>query len=53
MNKEPMMKGRWNGREMVPIISQMIVFAGQIEPQLAPVFNHARFQKQHLRRRTG
>jgi hypothetical protein len=47
MEKEPVMNVQWNGRETVPIISQMIAYAGRIELRLAPEFNHALFQKLH------
>ena len=47
MENEPIMNVRWDGRETVPIISQMIAYAGRIELQLAPECNHALFQKLH------
>ena len=47
MRNDPVTSVQWNGRETVPMVSQMIAYTDQIELCLAAEFNHALFQKLH------
>lgn len=47
MNREPVIRVQWSGRETIPEISQLIRDADRIELQLAPEFNHALYEKLH------
>ncbi len=47
MKKEPVVHLQWNGRETVPLVSQMLEQTDLIEIQLAPEYNHALFEKLH------
>jgi hypothetical protein len=47
MKQEPVTSVQWNGRETVPMVSQVIAYSRQIEIQLAPEYNHALFLKLH------
>ncbi len=47
MRKEPVTRLQWNGRETVPMVSQMIAYTNRIELRLAPEYNHALFKKLH------
>lgn len=47
MQKDPVMRVQWKGRETVPMVSQLLEYTEQIELQLAPEYNHALFRKLH------
>ena len=47
MRNEPVTSVQWNGRETVPMVSQIIAYTDQIELCLAAEFNHALFQTLH------
>lgn len=47
MQKDPVMRVQWKGRETVPVVSQLLEYTEQIELQLAPEYNHALFEKLH------
>jgi hypothetical protein len=46
-SEETVVNIQWNGRETVPMVSQILGHAGRIVLQLAPEFNHALFRKLH------
>jgi hypothetical protein len=47
MKNKPLKRLRWQGRETVPVVSQLLETTDQIELELAPGYNHALFRKLH------
>lgn len=47
MQNEPVKRLRWQGRQTVPVVSQLLGTTDQIELELARGYNHALFRKLH------